>query len=168
MAAHFPVGPWSGPYCKPVGGWLLVLLDSTFPDRVDGDISSNQLEGLKRILDSDGSEHVLIALHHQPVLVGAPWIDRFPLKDPDPFWSIVDSDQCVRGVIWGHIHHDFDGQRGAVRLLGCVSTAANSHADSQRFDLDSRGPAYRQLELHPNGEISTEVVYSENGLRRSV
>jgi Icc protein len=101
---------------------------------------------------------VLLALHHQPVPVNAPWIDRYGLKDPARFFSYVDRERRIRCIVWGHVHHDFRLERRGVVMLGAPSTVANSLPQTRRFTLDMEGPSCRWLELNSDGRVETGLL----------
>ncbi len=92
MQNHFPQGPWDGPLAQDAGSWLLVLMDSTVRGRVSGCVPQHDLDRLDAHLGASSADFVLVALHHQPVPVNAPWIDRFALENPDDFFR-----QCGSG-----------------------------------------------------------------------
>lgn len=158
MRAHFPVGPWDGPRVVEKPGWMIVLLDSTEPGEISGSFSQHALEQLDERLRSSRADHVLVAMHHQPVPVGAPWIDRYALENPDRFFRFIDRDPRVRCVVWGHVHQDFRAVRNGVQLLGGPSSVANSLPGTARFSLDLEGPSCRWLELGTDGAVETGVL----------
>ncbi|MEE8338966.1 MAG: metallophosphoesterase [Xanthomonadales bacterium] len=158
MRRYFPVGPWDGPQVIKAENWQLVLLDSTEPNRIDGCFSASRLEQIRASLHDKDREHTLVALHHQPVPVGAPWIDRYMLESPGRFLEVIDRSLQARCVVWGHVHHDFRLQRKGMILLGAPSSVANSIPGAQRFTLDQMGPACRWLELSARGEVNTGVL----------
>ena len=160
MSRYFRLGPWDGPHVTEAGSWRLVLLDSTQPDRISGRFSASCLERIHASLHEEGREHTLVALHHQPVPVGAPWIDRYMLESPARFFEVIDQSPRVRCISWGHVHHDFQVQRKGATLLGAPSTVANSIPGAQRFTLDPVGPACRWLELSARGEVNTGLLYT--------
>ncbi|MEE8496062.1 MAG: metallophosphoesterase [Xanthomonadales bacterium] len=159
MSRYFRLGPWHGPYVMEAENWQLVLLDSTAPERISGCFSAFCLEQIHASLHDQGRRHTLVALHHQPVAVGAPWIDRYMLESAAQFFEVVDQSERVRCIIWGHVHHDFQVQRKGVTLLGAPSTVANSMPGAQHFTLDPVGPACRWLELSARGEVKTGLLY---------
>lgn len=158
MRRYFPSGPWGGPSLYEKRNWTLILLDSTEPGRVSGELSDSALAQLERHLYSRPNRHVLIALHHQPVLVGSPWIDRYALERADAFWGTVDRFPQVRCVTWGHVHQGYQQVRGEMALLGAPSTVANSLPGRETFTLDLGGPACRWLELGAEGAIETGLL----------
>jgi Icc protein len=157
---RFPLGPWKGPLCHEIGNWLILMVDSTLPRRVEGGFSDESLGEIREVMARSSSDHILVALHHQPVIVGAPWIDRWALTRPEGFLALMDDDPRVRCIIWGHIHHHFAEQRDSVLLLGAPSTAANSLPRSDRFQLDPKGPACRTLQLGSDGSVAYGQLYA--------
>jgi Icc protein len=158
MQNHFRQGPWDGPFVQEAGSWLLALMDSTVRGRVSGCIQQQDLDRLDAQLDASSADFVLVALHHQPVPVNAPWIDRYALENPDVFFKGLDRDLRIRCITWGHIHHDFRSKRKGADLLGAPSAAANSLPETERFTLDPAGPACRWLELHEDGRVETGLL----------
>lgn len=160
MKKWFPLGPWEGILSHELAHWQLVLLDSTTPGRVDGALTGKILRDVGQTVARGKAPHVLIALHHQPVSVDSPWIDRWPLRNPGPFLELIDGEDRIRCVVWGHIHQCFEEKRGETHLLGCLSTAANTVGGTRKFVHDKKGPGCRWLILEPGGGIETGVIYA--------
>ena len=139
------------------GDWRLVVLNSAVTGEVPGRIDEGQLEALDRLLAETGRP-VLVALHHQPAPVGSPWIDRYPLLNPEPLLERLTRASDARLVVWGHVHQDvrlaWDGLIG----LGAPSTVSNSLPGEERFTVDPAGPAARWLELEASGEFRTGLL----------
>jgi 3',5'-cyclic-AMP phosphodiesterase len=161
MRHYFPDGPWNGPLIMPAGEWRLVLLGSAVAGRIDGVISADAIGSVQAWLDGSPGHPVMVALHHQPVEVGSPWIDRYPLQAPGPLLELVQRHHQVRGMVWGHVHQEFDLRLGNARLLACPSTAANSRPVSLRFTDDPAGPACRWMLLHADGELETGLLRAD-------
>jgi Icc protein len=158
MRRFFPAGPWQGPHVTRMQRWRLVLLDSTEPGRISGVLDQRSLAWLESEARSNPDCHRLVALHHQPLEVGAPWIDQYRLDSPEPFLAWAEQDSALRCVIWGHVHHAFRCATHGVEWLGAPSTAANSLPGTERFTLDEAGPACRWLKLHPDGRLESGVL----------
>ena len=158
MTRYFPNGPWGGPRFHSEKSWQLVLLDSTQPNEIAGQFPEGHLEGLRKGLAQTQAEHILVALHHQPVEVGSPWIDKYALQEPAALLQIIEQDPRVRCVTWGHIHQDFSADFGGVQLLGSPSTVANSIPGRQKFTPDAAGPACRWLVLDCDGGVETGLL----------
>ena len=160
MRRYLQTGPWNGPLILQAGDWQLVLLDSAVAGRIDGILDRDHVQQLRRCLVSRTKRPVLLALHHQPVPVGALWIDRYMLKDPDALLELVADHEQVRGVVCGHVHQAFESCLGNAKMLACPSSAANSRAGASRFVHDPAGPACRWLQLTAQGKIETGLLYA--------
>jgi 3',5'-cyclic-AMP phosphodiesterase len=143
-----------------LGRWRLVLLDSSVPGRASGHLAAGELRRLRQALE-DTDRHVMICLHHQPVPMASRWLDALGLENAAELLALVESHACVRAISWGHVHQCFDSHRHGVRLLGTPSTAAQFLPLSGAFAVDTRPPAYRLLNLHADGTLSTELVWVE-------
>ena len=139
--------------------WQIVMLNSQIPGEVGGNLGAAELQWLEtRLADAQARGlHSLVCLHHQPVPMGSAWIDKQVLTDRDDFFSIVDRFECVRGVLWGHVHQCFDQQRAGVQLMSTPSSCIQFAPGSKDFKVDDAAPGYRWLDLHANGRIDTGV-----------
>ena len=160
MQQYFPDGPWNGPLITQAGHWQLVLLKSALAGRIDGVIGQADIQRVEQWLGAGPKRPVLLALHHQPVSVGSPWIDRHMLAAPGALLQLLERHDRIRAVVWGHVHQAFETRLGRARLLACPSTAANSRVGTLRFAHDPAGPACRWLQLHARGRIETGLLYA--------
>lgn len=140
-----------------IGAWRIVLLDSSVPGHVHGLLDTGQLVRLDEALDSAGSQHVLVCLHHHPVSIGSDWMEPLGLHNADQLMSRLDADPRIRAVLWGHIHQQLDQQRGSVRLLASPSTCVQFAVASSDFATDNQAPGYRWLRLYDDGRLETAV-----------
>ncbi|MEW7979972.1 MAG: phosphodiesterase [gamma proteobacterium symbiont of Phacoides pectinatus] len=141
-----------------LGDWLVLLLDSTLPGSPGGHLREEELRRLDQSLSRHPDLHVLIALHHQPLPSGCDWLDAMALNNADELFAVTDRYSNVRAILWGHIHQQFEGWRGAVRMMGCPSTCIQFAPGKADFALDDLPPGYRWLELRPDGGIDSAVV----------
>lgn len=139
------------------GGWQIVLLDSTIPGSDGGRLAASELALLERHLSAASGVPALVCLHHQPVPMGSDWLDGMVLENAGEFFAILDRHPQVRGVLWGHVHQEYDAMRHGVRLLATPSTCFQFKPRSSDFSLDSLAPGYRWLELHADGRIDSGV-----------
>lgn len=137
-------------------GWQLIMLDSYDPGHVGGRLTEQELERLDRAL-AQSPAHAMVCLHHHPVDLDSRWLDAIGLANRDEFWRVIDAHSHVRAVAWGHVHQEYDGLRGAVRLIATPSTGAQFLPKSERYALDTRPPAYRRFALHADGRMESEV-----------
>jgi len=161
MQHCFPQGPYlpyPGSAVQRAGNWQLLMLDSARPGRIDGRIDAQQLERLEQQLQA--GIPALLALHHQPVAIGTPWIDRYPLQQPGPLLEFVAAHPEIKAVLWGHVHRAFETVIDGRRFMSSPSTAANSLPGAARFSLDPRGPACRWFELFDDGRLDCGILYA--------
>lgn len=142
-----------------LGGWAVILLDSSVPGMPQGRLGGAELDRLRDRLASVQAVHVVVALHHHPVAVHSPWMDCMALADSVEFFDILAWSGRVRVVVFGHVHQEVDVTREGARLLGSPSTCVQFMPNSLVMGLDRRAPAYRWLELAPDGRVDTGVVY---------
>ena len=147
------------------GGWQLVMLDSCDPGRVGGRLTMQELDRLDRAL-AGSQAHAMVCLHHHPIETGSRWLDSIGLANAGDFWRVIDAHSHVRAVVWGHVHQEYEGERGGVRLFATPSTCAQFLPQSDSYAVDARPPAYRPFELQPDGRIESEVVWVESPRRR--
>lgn len=139
------------------GGWQFLLLDTSVPGKVHGELSASELDFLKTTLADNPDLPALVTLHHHPVEIDAEWMSPIGLHNRDDFWQVIDQFSQVKAVLWGHIHQEQDLSRNGVRLLATPSTCIQFTAGSIKFSVEEKSPGYRWFEMMPNGEFTTEV-----------
>lgn len=144
------------------GGWRVVLLDSSLANSARGRLSKQTLAALDSSLSSGDSKHTLVCLHHHPVAMSSRWLDQVGLENSAEFFDVIDRHKNVRAIVWGHVHQAYDGLRKNVRLLATPSTCAQFLPRADEFAVDARPPAYRTLQLQPDGTLVTEVVWVDS------
>ncbi len=149
-----------------LGNWRVIMLDTSIPDSNAGHLADDQLELLRTSVAEAGTRHVLVALHHNPVPVGSPWLDTMVVANADQLFQTLRQLPQVKAVIWGHVHQEYDAVHAfaaqhTVRLLATPSTCVQFTPHSEKFSLDTVAPGYRWLTLHPDGHLDTGVVRVE-------
>ncbi|QKK01318.1 MAG: hypothetical protein HND55_00850 [Pseudomonadota bacterium] len=139
------------------GGWQLALLDSAWPGRPDGELDCERLAPLDQL---DPGLPALVFVHHQPVPVGSPWIDKYPLNNAQRLWRAL-AGKPVRAVAFGHVHQVFEGERYGVACLSAPSTVANGLRDVPRFTPGNLGPAARWFRLWPDRRWQSGILGGE-------
>lgn len=151
--------PYQNAFEARLRGWRFLLLDTSVPGQVGGRLSAATLANLRESLERGPSLPTLIALHHHPIPVGSRWIDAIGLENGADFMQIVAANSQVKGIVFGHTHQMFDRQVGTVRVMGTPSTCVQFTPDSDSLIYDTLTPAYRRLELWPDGSIDTDVRF---------
>jgi len=144
-----------------LGGWVIVLLDSTLAGETSGELSEKQLDFLDAALRQHAGLHALVCLHHQPLPVGSTWIDQLGLRNTQPFIDMIEASNNVRGVLWGHVHQQWHKRINGVEWMSSPSTCIQFMPGSDDFALDALAPGYRCLDLQSDGKIITHVYRIE-------
>jgi|SRR6056300_154052 Icc protein len=137
--------------------WRIIMLDSMVPKSPNGRLGEEQLTVLAKALEENTKPHIMVFLHHNPVLIDCAWLDTQTVADADKFFEIIDKYPQVRGIFWGHIHQQFEVERNNVLLKSVPSTCIQFLPKSDDFALDTISPGYRMIGLHDDGRIETQV-----------
>lgn len=141
-----------------LGQWQFVMLDSFLTGSAAGHLPRSQLRMLDQCLSAHPEHHALICLHHHPVAIGCDWIDRIAVDNGSELFEILDRHEWVRGVIWGHVHQEYEATRRGVRLLASPSTCVQFRPRQREFAIDDVPPGFRWLQLYSDGRIETSVI----------
>lgn len=154
---------WIAPAVVPLGTWRLLLLSTHRSGAVAGWMEPGQLAWLEQQLAAE-STPALVALHHPPLPIGHPELDRIALQRPEPLLHTLLAAPAVRGVVFGHVHQHWQGllPRPAggepLPLWACPSTLAAFTAVQPCPLGKPHWPGGRLLELAPDGGISTWLL----------
>jgi 3',5'-cyclic-AMP phosphodiesterase len=140
-----------------VGAWQIIMLDSTIPGAIGGNLAAAELAALRACLAAEPQRHALICVHHHVLPVGSAWIDPQRIANGEQFWNELAAFPQVRGVLSGHVHQDTESWRGTVRVMTSPSTSVQFARNSDDFRVDTQSPGYRWLDLHADGRIDTGV-----------
>lgn len=141
--------------------WVIVLLDSTVPGKVYGKLAADQLALLDRTLTQHSDKHALVTFHHHPQAMGSTWMDKIGIKNADELHATLKRHANVKVVLWGHVHQHSDQLVNGVRYISTPSTCVQFEPGTQDFSIDTQGPGYRWLTLHPDGTVDTGLTRIE-------
>jgi Icc protein len=139
------------------GGWQFLLLDTSVPGCVHGQLSQADLDWLDQELSQSEHEPALLAFHHPPFLVGSDWMNDIGLRNAEDLFAVCDRHPRLKLALFGHIHQEFSRQRGGVHYLGTPSTCIQFKPNSPHFSLDEEQPGVRLIRLYPDGSWQSEV-----------
>jgi Icc protein len=157
MCAWLTGGPIRDARLVLTGDWLILLLDSTLADRVEGRVSPAQLDFMDGALRRHAERHALICLHHQAVATGSEWIDAKGLENASEFRERLSRHDNVRTVLWGHVHQEARHSSDGIEWMSTPSTCVQFRPGSREFALGDEDPGYRHLVLDPDGGVDTRV-----------
>ncbi len=128
-------------------GWRLIGLDTLAPGHGFGRIATPQLDWLRGELTRSAQQPTVLLMHHPPVAVGSAWLDAIGLAERDAFCEMIVAAPQVALVCCGHVHQEFDGALGRVRVVATPSTGVQFVPRSEQLVVESVGPGYRVIEL---------------------
>lgn len=93
-----------------------------------GYLCQTRLDWLRVALDGAGARRVSVFMHHPPLPVGFPGMDRIALQNPDDFWAVARG--RVAQIFLGHIHRTISGT-----LNGAAFCVFKSPAHQMPMDM---------------------------------
>lgn len=139
--------------------WQIILLNTHLMGEHSGEMTEEEYQFLETALDESKDSNVLIALHHHPISINSSWMDSMMLKNPEKLLKLIEQHKQVKGVIWGHIHQQFETKINEVHFLGSPSTCIQFKPEVTAYEADSKTPGYQGLSLLENGSIKSKVIY---------
>ncbi len=131
-----------------IKGVQCVFVDSNASEVMPhGRVSEEQLEWLDALCASDDDRPMMIAVHHNPLAVGVPWMDtHMKIENGEEFHAIVrQARDRLGGVFHGHIHQEYDVLRDGVLYSSGASPwcafKAEPHEASTQFLADPQATA---------------------------
>jgi len=134
-----------------VGGYRVILLDTTTPDSHGGALCDGRHKWLKARLDEAADRPVIIIMHHQANRLSLP-VDDIPLADGAGFARLVNRHPDARMVISGHVHLTTAGVWHGLP----VATLAGCH-----YSVSPHVPGVPGDQLRLEGPAQMAVVLAE-------
>jgi len=161
MQAHFAPQHMSlGGVIGKTDGWQIHCLNSKFAhstaQETRGQVSKSDLLQLQAAISSAPNVRHLLAVHHHPIDCGG-WMDKHEWTNRQEFVDLVAAAPQIKGVIYGHIHHASEQQRGECLYMSCPSSCWQWAVQSN-FSSSEASPGFRLIELKPSGELSSQVI----------
>lgn len=139
--------------------WQVLMLNSQMPDANGGELAAIEIEFLKINLEQHPQRHTLVATHHPCVNTHSIWMDTMRITNSQEFIDLLKQHPQVKVVLTGHIHQELEQQFSSLQLLGTPSTCFQFKPLSDTYAVDENKPAYRWLDLYPDGHFQSGVNY---------
>ncbi|RMG85310.1 MAG: hypothetical protein D6712_09725 [Chloroflexi bacterium] len=149
-------------------GVQFVFLDSNGgaePPR--GYVDDDQLAWLEAICTAEDTRPLVVAVHHNILPTGVPWLDDFmgTTNGADVHAVLRRAAHRLRGVFHGHIHQDFEIEQDGVRYYGVPSSWCQFRADPDQIetvkDVDSIA-GYNIISISSSQTIIRRMRYQVN------
>jgi len=165
MQAALAAAPFQVGGVHDEGAWRIVLVDSTLPGQTHGQLDAARLAALEAALAGAEGRHALVCLHHHPVPLESRWLDQVGLANGPELMALLGRHANVRGVVFGHVHQAREMLVDGLPLIATPSTCSQFLPRSDDFQVDTRPPAWRTLQLHPDGRIESELNWLQGFAR---
>ena len=142
-----------------LGAWSVFGLDSHEDNVPEAQVDAAKRDALFSHWGEQTTQFGLLATHHPLLPIGAPWLDKDRIYDPESLMDglIAGGGPRFAGAIFGHAHQVIQGHYCHRPLLGTPSTAFQFLPRSEKFATDERSPGYRWLTLGDDGQIHSQV-----------
>lgn len=131
-------------YTADSGPLRLVMLDSTVPGEVRGDLGTEQLKWLERTLRTAPGRPTILVMHHPPLHTGVAAWDKNGLSDRArvELERVVCQQTQLRGILAGHLHRTIAAIVGGHLALTVPSTFVQGRLDltAEEFGLAEEEP----------------------------
>ena len=134
-------------------GVQVVCVDSNGPaEPPRGFMTDDQLAYLEQVCTPDDARPLVIAVHHNVLKVGVPWLDDFMgITNAEDFHQIVvKARQRLRGVFHGHTHQNMETLRDGVLYSGVLSSWRQYHAcpgQEETIEDDQAEPGFNVVTI---------------------
>lgn len=145
-----------------LGDWRLVCLNTAVEDEVGGYLSAQQLAFLETSLSACQTQPVALFMHHPPTDVGCKWLDYQQVSNGAELAAIILRHGNVRVAFSGHVHQQAQVEFAGIPFYSTPSTCFQFAAGSDDFALSEEPPAYRWIDLYPDGSHVTGVISIED------
>jgi Icc protein len=115
-----------------INGVQMVCLDSNNGpvEPPHGLVGDEQLHWLAQICDSEDDRPLVVAVHHNPLPVGVPWLDDYMrLNNGEALHQLlIAARHRLRGVFFGHVHQNIQMYRDGILYTSVLSSWCQFHA----------------------------------------
>ncbi|TCK24765.1 metallophosphoesterase [Pseudonocardia endophytica] len=127
-------------------GLSVALLDTLVPGQGHGELSDGALRLVAGIADEPGP--VVVALHHPPMPVGHPTMDRISLRDPASLEAVLRRRSGPTLVLCGHLHMPIVTTFAGHPLVVAPGVASTLRSPEEPGEGPVRDPSEPGLALH--------------------
>jgi Icc protein len=118
-------------YTLEVNGVQIVVLDSNGPaEPPRGFVSDEQLAWLERICSAVDDRPLVVAVHHNILPVGIPWLDEYmrTVNGEAVHQVLLKARNRLRGVFFGHVHQNISMYCDGILYTSALSSWNQFHA----------------------------------------
>lgn len=137
------------------GQWLCLGLDTHVPGAVPGLIEADQITWIQAQLEAHQPNRVALFMHHPPVDLNSAWMDRIGLTGKELLQDLLRSEDRIRLVCCGHVHHESTTLIGNAEIVTTPSTAIQFNPVGDVTTFAIAPPGWRVIELNGDDYVTT-------------
>jgi 3',5'-cyclic-AMP phosphodiesterase len=138
--------------------WRFVFMNTQLPGSTEGRINQSEMSRLDEILSRSSSreKNVCIVMHHHPIKVGSPFIDRHMLQNTDDFFTLLSKYNNISVIMTGHVHNDYSILYNNIKVETSPATCVQFSSSDEHLDLNKK----IGFKLHriQEGKYSNETI----------
>lgn len=143
-------------FSQAVAGWQLFGIDTQVTGKVFGRVSEPQMDWTVAQFRQHADSPALLFMHHPPINVGSEWMDAIGLENQEAFANFARSQQSLRAIAAGHVHHEFEGRLGTIPTYTTPSASIQFDPRASEVKIAPLPRGYRVFEL--DGEMYRTYV----------
>ncbi len=142
-------------YTFEVNGVQIVCLDSNGPaEPPRGFVTEEQIGWLDNICSTPDSRPLIVAVHHNILPVGVPWLDEYmgTINGEAVHQALMPARERLRGVFFGHVHQNLDMYRDGILYTSVNSSWVQFHAwpgQDKTTEDEAADPGFSVVTLTP-------------------
>lgn len=153
-------------YTLVVNGVQVICLDSNGlenPEFYTGLISETQLAWLDDLLSQPDERPLIIAVHHNPIKTGVPWLDNTMMIENGErlHHVLLKAKSRLRAVLFGHIHQNLDIYRDGILYASTTS----SWKQFISYPIASNTSSATDFAMHPGFSV-VQITQDHTFIRR--
>lgn len=117
--------------------WDFIFLNTKQEYQESGFLADPELEFLQFELSKKRTNPVALVMHHHPIPVKTPLIDKFILENRDKLLEIIAQSQ-INLLICGHVHHDYSLRYGDLNLEASPATCFQFKKGCKRLSIENK------------------------------
>ncbi|GIL11289.1 MAG: 3',5'-cyclic adenosine monophosphate phosphodiesterase CpdA [Chloroflexota bacterium] len=114
-----------------INGVQIIAVDSSGPvEQPAGIVRAEQLEWLEGRCAAHDERPLVVAVHHNPLPVGVPWLDDYMrmVNGEDFHRALLPARARLRGVFFGHVHQNITFYRDGILYSSVLSSWVQFHS----------------------------------------
>jgi Icc protein len=157
-------------YSFEVKGVQIVVLDSNGPaEPPRGFVNQEQLDWLDEICSSVDDRPMVVAIHHNILPVGVPWLDDYmrTMNGEDVHRSLLKAHNRLRGVFFGHVHQNINMYSDGILYTSGLSSWNQFHAwpgQAATIPHVDSNPGFNIVTLTHNGTYIRHCQYRQSSI----